>query len=412
MDNSPSTIGPLLLRNLLTWSFIHADKSLFFFSEKFQVINRLRSLIVSAFLFFLGLLPCIFSSLIPNSPEPQKFLFKSTKDDQHLAAVGGGHGGDSGVSRALSQLLLIMNDIPVSSRKYEVVRSLVEKLIDENLLEGNRALREVNCAVLSAAFARSLSELEVAMVDEGRVCGDGGDGGGAAAGGSESDYIYKAGRLIKGVKYYGGVAWRYAAAMSRSDVGRVGCSADKVAAELLWLAQKMAASGCAEEAVCKWASASNLAWLALSTEPRLQCSLVKASAFLIKQAKDVGEGEEVHDEMRRVHIRQVKLKMLMSWLPLLCRANNGTDAPILSMAERAGLENILEDMIGSLGAEEQETILSLWLHHFTYCSVSDWPNLRSSYTRWYSGSRTRLVRTAQLSKARAADAAVPEPTFT
>ena len=403
MDNSAYAVAPLLLRNLLTWTFVHADKSLFFFSDKFQIVQRLRAYLVSVFLFFLRLLPYFFSSLSPNSPEPLKFPYKSTKDDQyHQASIGGGGGGgngsgsDSGVSRALSQLLLIMNDIPVSSRKYEVVRSLVEKLIDENLLEGNRALREVNCAVLSAAFGRSLTELEAAMADQGH----GGDiSGGGVVAGAEGDYIHKASRLIKGVRYYGGVAWRYAAAVSRSDVGgRSECSAEKVAAELLWLGQKMAASGCAEEAVCKWASASNLAWLALATEPRLQCSLVKVSAFLIKQAKDIGEGEEVQDEPRRQHIRQTKLKMLMSWLPLLCRANNGTDAPILSMAERAGLENILEEMIGSLDAEEQETVLSLWLHHFTYCSVSDWPNLRSSYTRWYGTSRTKLTtRVAQAS---------------
>ncbi|KAL8536174.1 hypothetical protein ACS0TY_011713 [Phlomoides rotata] len=391
MDKSVSSVAPLLVRNLLTWTFVHADKSLFFFSEKFQIIQRLRSFLVSAFLFFIGLLPYFFSSLIPNSPEPHKFHFKSTKDDQFPASIGGG-GTDSGVSRALSQLLLIMNDIPVSSRKYEVVRSLVEKLIDENLLEGNQALREVNCAVLSAAFARSLAELEVAME---RDCG----GGGVA---TESDYMYyKANRFIRGVKYYGSVAWRYAVAISRSDInGRSGCSAEKLAAELLWLSQKMAASGCAEEAVCKWASASNVAWLALTTEPRLQCSLVKVSAFLIKQAKDIGE-EEVQDETRTLHVRQTKMKMLLSWLPLLCRANNGTDSPILSMAERAQLENILEEMIETLDAEEeQETVLSLWLHHFTYCSVSDWPNLRSSYTQWYSASRARLT----------ARVAQPEPT--
>lgn len=71
------------------------------------------------------------------------------------------------------------------------------------------------------------------------------------------------------------------------------------------------------------------------------------------------------------------------------------------MAERAGLENILEEMIGTLDAEEQEMVLSLWLHHFTHCPVSDWPNLGSSYTQWYNASRSRLLCAGEFSSARA-----------
>ncbi|KAI3445738.1 hypothetical protein Pfo_002403 [Paulownia fortunei] len=412
METSPSTIAPLLLRNLLTSIFIHADKSLVYFSQKYKLLHLLRCFLVSFFLFFLSLLPSFFSCLTP-SQESHSYPLKPTKDDNYSASIGGAAtagggggrrgGGDSGVSRALSQLLLIMNDIPVSSRKYEVVRSLAEKLIDENLLDGNRALRQVNCAVLSAAFARSLSQLEAAVVEQGRRRSGGDGGGDLAAGARESDshIYYRASRLLKGVKYYGRAAWRYA--KSRSEMSRSGSSAEKLAAELLWLAQKMAASGCAEEAVCKWASASNLACLALSAEPRLQGSLVKVSAFLIKQAKEMGKEEEEEEEedgktstlLEQQHIRQTKMKMLMSWLPLLCRANNGTDAPILSMGERAELERILEEIISTLGEEEeQEWVLSLWLHHFTYCPASDWPNLRSCYTRWYSASRTRLLLAA------------------
>ncbi|KAL3617276.1 hypothetical protein CASFOL_038821 [Castilleja foliolosa] len=385
MENSPSTIAPILLRNLLISIFVHADKSLIYFSQKFKLLETLRCFLVSFSLFFLGLLPYFFSSLTPNYQEPDNNPSNSTKDDAYSASVGGG-GGDSGVSRALSQLLLIMNDIPVSSRKYEVVRSLAEKLIDDNLFEGNRVLREVNCAVLSAAFTRTLGEVErAAAAEQGR----------RVSGGDEGDFVIynRASRLIKGVRYYGRAAWRYA--KSRNEVSRSGCSAEKLAAELLWLAQKMAVCGCVEEAVCKWGAASNLAWLALSAEPRLQGSLVKVSAFLIKQAKDMGKekGEEAEDGKRgeQYHAQQTKIKLLMSWLPLLCRANNGTDVPVLSIGERAELERILEEIILTLGEEEQEWVLSLWLHHFTYCPASDWPNLRSCYNRWCSASRARLV---------------------
>ncbi|KAL7119376.1 hypothetical protein ACP275_02G059600 [Erythranthe tilingii] len=398
-SSSSSTIAPLLLRNLLTAIFIHANKSLISFSHKYKFFELLRCFLVSVFLFFLGLLPSFFSCLSPSHHNEYSSScpnFKSTRDG---GCYGGGvGGGGSGVSRALSQLLSIMNDIPVSSRKYEVVRSLAEKLIDENLLENNRALREVNCAVLSVAFARSLSQLEAALAEQGRRSSGDGAGDSAAGEGDLYDCSGKGSRLMKGVKYYGVAAWRYAKSGS-SEMRR--CSGEKLAAELLWLAQKMAASGCAEEAVCKWALASNLAWLALSAEPRLQGSLVKVSAFLIKQAKQMGKQEEEEEEkedqetntaLEEQHIRQTKMKMLMSWLPLLCRANNGTDAPILSMGERAEMERILEAIISTLREEdEQECVLSLWLHHFTYCSASDWPNLRSCYTRWYSATCARVV---------------------
>ncbi|KAK7825652.1 hypothetical protein CFP56_032930 [Quercus suber] len=168
------------------------------------------------------------------------------------------------------------------------------------------------------------------------------------------------------------------------------CSGEKLAAELLWLAQKLVACGCAEEAVSKWAVASNLAWLGLWAQPRLQGSLVKISAFLFKQAKILGLYEI--EESKKEQQRQTKKKMLLSWLPLLCRASNGTDVPILSMSERVELEKVLEESIEMLEQEEdQEQVLSLWLHHFTYCPSSDWPNLHASYTRWCNASRKLLV---------------------
>ncbi|KAG8368671.1 hypothetical protein BUALT_Bualt15G0070000 [Buddleja alternifolia] len=378
MIKSPPAIAPLLLRNLLTSMFIHTYKYLIYLLKKHKFLQLLRTILVETFLLFLTLLPS----------------HESTKDDNYSASSGGGAApygggiGGSGVFRALSQLLLLMNDIPVSSRKYEVVRSLTENLIDENLLvDDNRALREVHCAVLTAALARSLTQLEDAVVCQRRRSG----GDVAVARADESDnYCYNRGKRLLS---YGRAAWRYA--KSWSELSRCGRSAEKLAAEVLWLAQKMAASGCAEEAVCKWASASKLAWLALSAEPRLQGSLVKVSAFLIKEAKEIGnpEDDKTSSPSEQHHIRQIKIKILVSWLPLLCRANNGTDAPILNMGERAELERVLEEIISTLEEEEeQEKVLSLWLHHYTYCPASDWPNLRSCYTRWFSASRNRLLR--------------------
>lgn len=164
---------------------------------------------------------------------------------------------DSGIGRALSQLLSIVNDIPVSSRKYEVVRCLAERVIEENHREGGHVLWRVNSEVLSSAFARTLSRLEV-LVESGRP----GECGGPDEG--------RVNRVIKVVRNVVGLRVRKGGGDEVSGV-----TAEKLAAELVWLAQRMAACGCIGEAVGRWAAASDLGWLALSAEPRLQASLVK-----------------------------------------------------------------------------------------------------------------------------------------
>lgn len=111
---------------------------------------------------------------------------------------------------------------------------------------------------------------------------------------------------------------------------------------------------------------------------------------MFKQVKEMGKEEE--DEIKKVKQRQINMKMLMSWLPLLCRGCNGTDTPVLNISERAELEKVLEEVIEKLEKEdEQEKVLSLWLYHFTYDSSSDWPNLLASYTRWCTTSRKLVL---------------------
>ncbi|GFY89136.1 hypothetical protein Acr_06g0010760 [Actinidia rufa] len=355
METSPIAIPTLLIRNILTALFIHADKSLLNLSEKYKPLQLLRYLLVSAFLFLLRLLPSLFPSVKPSDPQAFDYPLKPLKSNNYAsaAATAGGGGGDSGIARALSQLLSIVNDIPVSSRKYEVVRSF-----------RSRWWTGTEPAVTWRRDRRK---------------------------GGEREYR-KVGRVLRAVRYYGDAAWtRFGKA--KAEPGRLGGSAEKLAAEVLWLAQKMAACGCEEEAVEKWASASHLAWLALSAEPRLQGSLVKVSAFLFKQARDLGRAkEEDEDESKKEQQRQTKMKMLMSWLPLLCRASTGTDEPVLSLSQRSQLERVLEEIIETLEREEeQENVLSLWLHHFTHCPSSDWPNLHACYARWCNASRKLLL---------------------
>ncbi|KAJ6860260.1 hypothetical protein NC651_036579 [Populus alba x Populus x berolinensis] len=381
METSPITIAPLLIRNIATAIFIFADKSLVALGQKHKLLEHIRYLLVTSFLFFLRLLPSLFPSLNPSSDHQdhddiQYHHLKPLKTANYLPSSVY---GDSGIARALTQLLSIVNDIPVSSRKYEMVRSLAEKVVDDNHGENHEALREVNRGVLSAAFSRTLSQLEAAMIE---IAHDGSENGGSRTGPVKG----RLNQILKAVRAVGDGSW------ARSGRGREGVdrSEEKLAAELLWLGQKLSACGCGEEAVRRWASASNLARLALSAEARLQGSLVKVSAFLFKQARELGLDEA--GEGQREPQRQTKMKMLMSWLPLLCRASNGTDAPVLTIKERAELETVLEEMIDMLDhEEEQEQVLSLWLHYFAYTSSSDWPNLRASYSRWCTASRQLLI---------------------
>ncbi|KAA3463569.1 1,8-cineole synthase [Gossypium australe] len=380
MEKPPTILFPLLLHNLVSSVLISADKSLFYLSERYKLLKMIRYLVVNCFLFFLKLIPSsIPTNLLSLSLQPDKnYSFKTHKNGDYAAAGVGI--GDSGISRALSQLLASVNDIPVSSRKYEIVRSLAERLIEENCREGIEALREMNRVVLSAAFSRTLCQLEAAMAEHDRVGLDGS---------VARPVQYQVVRVLLAVRSVGDGVWGTAGKRVVRDGNRSGNSAEKMAAELLWLAQKLAACGFADEAVEKWASASNLASLSLLAEPRLQASLVKVTAFLFNQAKNI-RVEEDREESSKEKCSQTNMKMITSWLPLLCRGSNGSDVPVLSISERADLEKILEDAIEKLEGEEQEQVLSVWLHHFTYCPSSDWPNLYASYARWCTASRKAL----------------------
>ncbi|KAK9060300.1 hypothetical protein SSX86_021004 [Deinandra increscens subsp. villosa] len=390
---SPTPLAPFIIRNFIIPLFIFTDKSLLNLTRKFKPLEILRHIFLTAFLFVLKIIPSALNhNSDSNSNSNSNSESESDSDSGGYRWVpflkGGGKGSDAGgdgstcIARALSQLLAIVNEIPVSSRKYEIVRSYAEKLIDENLEEGFEPLRRVNATVLAGAFSRALRQLELAAAaaaedDEGNSGEDVGKNGGGCFG---------LDRVVKAVGRFGDAAWT----RFKKRKTRLGGSAEKLAAELLWLGEKLAACGSADEAVRQWASASKLASMSLSAKPRLQGSLVKLSVFLFKQAATIGGEDDEDDTMEE--LRKIKMKMLMSWLPFLVRSSIGTDAPVLTLNEKTELENVLGELIGSLKhEEEQENVLSLWLHHFTHCPYSDWPNLHLYYARWCTTSRKLLV---------------------
>lgn len=266
METSATSISPILIRNL----FMYADTSLLKLAQKYTLLQFFRRLILTFSLFFFRLLP----SLFPPSLFDAYALQSAKLGDSFFPDTAA---ADSGIARSLSHVLSIVNDIPVSSRKYEVVRSLADRLIDENQNDNVEALRQVNRTVLSAAFARTLTELEAVMVELGGaetiedhvpVMIEGTSGHVPVR-----DWLNRFARKVRSVR--DGVlarVWR-----TKEDVNRSRTSAEKLAAELLWLAGKMTACGFGQQAVKQWASASNISWLALSAEPRLQGTMIKLS---------------------------------------------------------------------------------------------------------------------------------------
>ncbi|GAB2256349.1 hypothetical protein Droror1_Dr00010127 [Drosera rotundifolia] len=346
--------SPLLLRHLITPLLSYSVYTT-------SPLHLIRHIISTLLLFLLSFLSFLSS---PHKPHKPSKLTTTIQNDPCAPAM----------ERALTQLLTIVNDIPVSSRKYEAVRSLIERIVDENLSDGSQPLRELNRRVLSAAFEMTLGKLEAAAMERRR--------GRLVLG-------FRFERVMRGAMGYLNGTMEEEKEGEEGEEGRV--AAEKMAAELLWIGRKLAECGGVGKAVERWAGAGELAWMALGAETRLQGSLVRVAAFLIKEAKDIGEeeGAEVGDGLR---LNQMKLKLLLSWLPLLCRANNGTDAPILSTREREEVERVLEETIEMLERQEdREKVLSTWLHHFTHCPGSDWPNLFACYARWCTASRNLIL---------------------
>ncbi|CAO2815503.1 unnamed protein product [Amaranthus hypochondriacus] len=358
MEN-PSSSSVLLLRNLIMPLFMSTNKSHIFLSRKSKFLHIIRYLFVSVFLIIFHLV-CSLAFHLPLFSKIRKHHDHGGYDHEQL--VNSGITLDTAIARAIYQLLLLMNSIPTSSRKYEVVRSLAENLIDENLKEGSELLRQVNCVVMSKAFASTLTQIEAALLDQENR---------SALDQREVSSSFGLGRVMRAAK-----GWYQVKESGEPSV-------EKMAAELLWLAHKMEESGGGEVVVEKWAYARNLGSAALAAEPRVQESLVKLTAFLIKHAKDLGKTQQQ---------KETKTKMLTTWLPLLCRASNGTDAPTLSTSERGEIERALEEITDMIeNNENKEKVLSLWLHHFAQCPSSDWPNLHGCYLQWCSGARKHLL---------------------
>jgi hypothetical protein len=299
---------------------------------------------------------------------------------------------DSGFVCA-AQLLELLNRVPASSSKYEFLLSLTDKVIEENKIHGV-GYKSVTRTALGVGFARTINRL---------------------------------GRSLEGQRHQGLWLWRFLPSSdvllpkigfpaplvklqsiarnmlitfspwplltptnrilgidydSSSSSSSASCAnttdsemAEKLAQELLWMAQKLLDCGAMEEAVQQWSSVPTLAELSLCASPRVQKSLVRLSALLCREL--AGESQVSHG---------VRLKLVLLWLPLLCNATHGGDGPIFTSLEKTDAERLLESAILCMSVSDQELILSTWLQEYAL-SQSDWPNLQNCYNVWRQETR-------------------------
>ncbi|KAJ7548745.1 hypothetical protein O6H91_07G024800 [Diphasiastrum complanatum] len=321
----------------------------------------------------------------------QSDIFYTQDEMREYQSWSGNTGGSEqgAIGRALAQVLVLMNDMPASFRKYGFVRAMAERILSDNDLQGGVTLKQINQLTLETGFARTVYMLSNFLDNQQRkqqvqaLSWPWRALKGLPLGTSSLSlpFLPLLACLKKGADLISQIVLPQNQTPSESlsvlDTYQDGEMAEKLAQELLWLAEKLNEFSTMEGAVLQWSSASFLANLSLYASPRVQRSLVKLSGFL---CNGLASGAiETSPE--------VTLKLLILWLPLLCTATHGVDGTIFSSSERAEAERMLEQVIMKLLPEaEQELVLAVWLREFI-ASSSDWPNLQLCYHNWCHKTR-------------------------
>eukprot|EP00249_Psilotum_nudum_P020526 c27743_g1_i1 orf=543-1796(-) len=296
---------------------------------------------------------------------------------------------DNAISRALSQVLDLVNVVPASSDKYEFVRALADLIIQENMSQGGISSMNVNTTVLSESFSRTVKLLTVKLQrlqqqEQLEACRwplrvIHNIHTRALAMSQQLFSLENLGTRLGNMLLTGPQSESLPVAILPSNATPAGTgigtdciTAEKLAQELLWISQKLRDCSAVDEAIIQWGAASSLANLSLSAHPRLQNSLLRVCVFMLK--------ELVSQEIKSS--TDVKLKLLLLWLPLFCCSKNVCDTPLFTYTEKVEVVSLLEKIIMSLPASNQETVLTSWLQEYSLSS-SDWPNLQYCYESWY-----------------------------
>ncbi|EOA30543.1 hypothetical protein CARUB_v10013663mg [Capsella rubella] len=299
------------------------------------------------------------------------------------------------LGRALCHALALMNEIPVTSRKYQFAMGMAEKIMEDNAQSGHLDLLDVNRAALASSFARTTARLQDCL-KRSRTADEPFGGlplrlvGALPLGGYVTSYVRGLSACINTVRSLADMTGNLLSQSRRreSAVARAGGSqeqeaelaVEKLAEELLWMTEKLRRYGAVAEGIKRWSYASGLASLSLTAAPRVQGLMVKISALLI--------GELARDSTQVPG--QVTFRLLANWLPLFSHARNGLAFPVLTGYERVEVERAIDKAISTLPALDQEILLTNWLQDFSV-SASEWPNLQPAYDRWCHSTRQLFI---------------------
>ena len=175
-----------------------------------------------------------------------------------------------------------MNEIPATSRKYQFTVAMADRIVDENVRDGRAELLHINRRVLSSAFARATGLLYRTLQRQ-EAAGDDGF--------AWPSRIIKAlplgSYLVSYVKGFSHCVSTFvnsigtSQSMKRQQLaiggGEEEIRAEKLAQELLWIMDKLRLCGAVDEALMQWSFASGLASFSLTSNPRVQGSIVKIS---------------------------------------------------------------------------------------------------------------------------------------
>lgn len=277
----------------------------------------------------------IFSSLLSSLALTHKEALRWASQGKRKQQMG------DAIGRALNHALQLVTDLPTSSPKYNFAQTMAEEILANNAAQ-KTPLLHVNRAALARAFVRTINHLEAALRRE-----------------RGSTRI---GQLIE--KYN---SWTTLMEVTATEGDR----AEKLSRELQWLVDRLSDCGGIEDAILHYSRGATLAAASLSAGPRVQSNLVKLTALL---CRSIGQ------DFCLVPF-EAQFRLLLIWMPLLCRATHSGDGPIFTAREKQETEDAIQRIVSSLHPERQEMIFSEWLQEYSWSS-SDWPNLSNAYTGW------------------------------
>ncbi|KAF8046417.1 hypothetical protein N665_3722s0001 [Sinapis alba] len=299
------------------------------------------------------------------------------------------------LGRALCHALALMNEIPVTSRKYQFAMGMAEKIMEDNAQSCNVELLDVNRVALASSFARTTARLQDSL-KRSRTADEPSGGlplrlvSALPLGGYVASYVRGVSTCINTVRSLADMTGNLLSQSRRRESAlvraggfqenEVELAVEKLAEELLWMTEKLRRYGAVEEGVKRWSYASGLASLSLTAAPRVQGLLVKISALLI--------GEMARDSAQVPG--QVKFRLLANWLPLFSHARLGIAFPVLTGYERVEVERAIDKAISTLPALDQEILLTNWLQDFSV-SATEWPDLTPAYDRWCRSTRQFIM---------------------